>query len=149
MLQNNSFSLSDFDTFDKPTNFEYMNDLLNKFALLHFIYHFCAVCLISLSNLILIERCRNENVKRELTEICGMVGRMWLPFNYDWYPPKQIIFIYQVCMNFLFYWFITQYNSPSGTGEIGTEFKYFGYNDFKNVFFSVAALVFEINLGTS
>lgn len=52
--------------------------------------------LIASSNAISINRCKEENAKRHINEICGMAARLWLPFNYDDFPLKQIVFAYEV-----------------------------------------------------
>lgn len=88
----------DFETFGKPANYDYVNRLLNIFSIVHFIYHFCCVFLISSSKVFLAETCQEQNLRLGINEVCGMVGRMWLPFNYDFFPLKQIICAYEVGM---------------------------------------------------
>lgn len=90
----------DFDSFGKPTHFDYMNKLLDKISVVYFIEHLIGICIISTSKAFYISRCKEENDIRGINEVCGMVGRIWLPFNYDWFPLKQIIFIYEVFIFF-------------------------------------------------
>lgn len=73
-----------------------MNKFLNKFSPRYFLYHLSTFTIMSCSNIILISRCKEENMKRNIHEVCGMLGSMWLPFDYDFFPVKQLLFAYQV-----------------------------------------------------
>lgn len=98
----------DFETFGKPKNFDKRNELLDKISVVYFIYHLIIISLIASSNAILISECKEENERRGIEEICGMAARLWLPFNYDYFPLKQIIYVYEV--NFTLFLFIPLQN---------------------------------------
>lgn len=88
--------VSDFETFGKPRDFDKTNKLFDVLSIFNFFCYLATITLLSFSNAIQINLCRRENETRGINEICGMIGRMWLPFNYDYYPLKQIVFLYQV-----------------------------------------------------
>lgn len=98
MLCYHIFLFPDFKTFGKPKDFDRINKFFKTFSIAYYFYHITVISLIALSNPIQINKCRKENEKRGIDEICGMTGRMWLPFNYDYFPLKQIIFAYQVSL---------------------------------------------------
>lgn len=80
-----------------------MNRLLNNIAAGYFCYHFVVVFFISFSTVFRIESCKKMNEMNGIDEICGMIARLWLPFDYDFFPVKQIIFVYEVCTLYAYY----------------------------------------------
>lgn len=75
-----------------------MNNLLNRISVIFFFSEFTCVTFISFSNVFLIQSCKESNARKGINEVCGMVGRIWLPFDYDYFPIKPIVFGYEVCI---------------------------------------------------
>ncbi|KAG5883721.1 hypothetical protein JTB14_024222 [Gonioctena quinquepunctata] len=48
-----------------------------------------------MSTLFTIHKCEEENLDRNTSEICGLVYPTWLPFEFDYFPLKQIVYGYQ------------------------------------------------------
>lgn len=70
---------------------------MNKYSVIFFFGELSAVIIISFRNLPLIGSCEENKEKHGTNEVCGMVGRTWLPFEYDYIPMKPIVFSYEVC----------------------------------------------------
>lgn len=98
MFSINTNLILDFKRFGKPDNFEARNKLLNKFSVVYYWYHLTSVTFISLGSLFAVGKCRRENEKRGISEVCGLIARIWLPFDYDFSPLKEILYSYEVCM---------------------------------------------------
>ncbi|XP_057656325.1 odorant receptor 49b-like isoform X1 [Diorhabda carinulata] len=89
--------LSDFNTFGKPKDFDINNDNFNKYSRMHYIYLELLVCILILgSNIFDGKNCRNENVRFNLTEVCGLVTYTWLPFDIDYTPVREIYLLLQI-----------------------------------------------------
>uniref|UniRef100_A0A6P7FHW5 Odorant receptor 4-like n=1 Tax=Diabrotica virgifera virgifera TaxID=50390 RepID=A0A6P7FHW5_DIAVI len=42
-----------------------------------------------------IPECEKENMEKGLTEVCGLPAPTWLPFEFDYFPVKQLVYLYQ------------------------------------------------------
>lgn len=82
--------------FGTPKDFDYKNELLNKASMMFAISEFTCVTFISFSNIFLSGQCEELNRKKGTDEMCGLIGRMWLPVDYDRTPYKQTVFSFQV-----------------------------------------------------
>nr|ALR72562.1 odorant receptor OR17 [Colaphellus bowringi] len=94
---------SDFKTYGLPNNFEKTNKLLNKFSKIYFVYHMFIVTGMTTSTLLTIGTCEEENLENNINDICGLVGPTWLPFEFDYFPLKQIVYGYQVYCSFVIF----------------------------------------------
>lgn len=86
----------DFEKFGKPAKFDEFNNFMNTSSVIFFIIDFTAVIFIIFSNAFLIKSCQENNVSNGTTDVCGMVGRIWMPFDYDYFPAKPLVFTYEV-----------------------------------------------------
>nr|XP_023030161.1 odorant receptor 4-like isoform X1 [Leptinotarsa decemlineata] len=94
---------SDFTTYGTPNNFERKNKLLNKFSKWYFAWHMCVVTGMTTSTLLTVDECKAENIMKNTNEVCGLVGSTWLPFEFDYFPLKTIVYGYQVYSSFVVY----------------------------------------------
>lgn len=92
------FFVSDFVTFGKPAEFDRKCRFLDKFCTIYCIYHTSFMTTVCCNNLFLINQCKEMNVQLNITEICGLISSIWMPFDVDYFPLKEIIFIYQVLL---------------------------------------------------
>uniref|UniRef100_A0A310SA13 Odorant receptor n=1 Tax=Chrysomela lapponica TaxID=153811 RepID=A0A310SA13_CHRLA len=94
---------SDFESYGIPTKFDKMNNLLNKISTLYFCYHTLIVTGMTTSTLLTIGKCEQENISRNISEVCGLVAATWLPFDYNYFPLKQFVYGYQLYSYFLIF----------------------------------------------
>mgnify|MGYP005984030745 FL=1 len=79
--------LSDFDNFGKPPQFDIRNKELDEVARsFRFVLH-VAIVGVFLWPAIYTGDCKDE--------VCGLVAPIWLPFDYDYFPVKQVIYLWQ------------------------------------------------------
>lgn len=88
----------DYKSYGKPKNVDNKRNQLNRGAVIFYFSELICVTIISFSNVFLIQSCKERNAKNGINEVCGMVGRIWLPFDYDYFPLKPIVFAYEVCI---------------------------------------------------
>ncbi|CAH1168893.1 unnamed protein product [Phyllotreta striolata] len=122
--------LSNFKEYEKPMDFEETNRRYNKYALMHFIYIMIFVLTSSLfSNIFKIETCRRENMEKGIHEVCGLYLYVWLPFNIDFTPVKQIYAICQIISTTYVHTFIgvCAWMVLESSEHVSIRFKHSGY----------------------
>lgn len=88
---------SDFDAFGKPPAFDSRNKFFNTLSAIHHIYlQVCIVLIIFYSNIFKVNSCKEDNVKFNMTEVCGLFSYTWMPFDVDYTPIKEIYLVIQV-----------------------------------------------------
>lgn len=87
--------LSDFSKFGKPRFFDERNKKLT------YLLNYCLVVLsLAISGVvacpqIYINSCYKYYEQLNLTRTCGLIAPVWLPFNYDQFPRKQIVLAWE------------------------------------------------------
>ncbi|XP_018567969.1 odorant receptor Or2-like [Anoplophora glabripennis] len=95
--------LSDLRSYGIPKDFYATNKKLNNYSKYHYIYIVSAVLGLSVAPLLEYKKCRKENVVKNINEICGLIGSIWLPIDLDSTPYKQMYYIFQVYSSFVIY----------------------------------------------
>ncbi|XP_015838991.1 odorant receptor 67c isoform X2 [Tribolium castaneum] len=88
--------LSDFSKFGKPPFFDQRSTRLN--------YRLsCIVLILIVANIVVaalpviyIDSCHKANEQLNLTKTCGLIAPVWLPFDYNEYPRKHLVFAWEV-----------------------------------------------------
>lgn len=94
--------LSDFKTFGIPTNFHESTKIIEKYSRFHNIYIILVIIGFSLVPLAEAKQCEKLKKQNNISEICGIMGTVWFPFNIDFFPVKQLFVAYQIlCSYFL------------------------------------------------
>lgn len=89
--------MSDFEQYGMPYNFENENSYLNLQSNIFNCYNLLCVFSLALSPPFYEKSiCEDLNRKKNLSEICGLEQPLWLPFNVDRSPIKEILLIIQV-----------------------------------------------------
>ncbi|XP_044263226.1 odorant receptor 49a-like [Tribolium madens] len=89
-------NLGPHNNFGTPDNFQKRCKQLNFYSRLYSYYCYLGLIVyIIMKNRGGIE-CRRLNVEKNLTEICGLVTTFWAPFDIDFFPFRQILFVDQV-----------------------------------------------------
>lgn len=92
-----------FQTFEMPLGYQTFNKKWNKLSTLHFTYYVLLVSLCLLMALPESKTCLADKVRKGTHEICGLALNLWLPFEFDYFPMKQIICCYQIYSVFFSY----------------------------------------------
>lgn len=95
--------LSDFRSYGIPDDFDVTNKKLNNFSKCHYVYIWSAVLGLILAPLLEYEKCQRENVVKNIEEICGLIGSIWLPIDLNSTPYKQMYYLFQVYSSFVIY----------------------------------------------
>ncbi|XP_074031888.1 odorant receptor 4 [Leptinotarsa decemlineata] len=96
--------LSDFRTYGKPKDFDKENKKLNYFSVVYQIFGIMAMLAIIVTPLMDKGRCEKENIRRNLDEVCGIMGAAWWPFDFGRFPYKQLYYAYQMYSVSLIYY---------------------------------------------
>ncbi|KAJ8942765.1 hypothetical protein NQ314_009976 [Rhamnusium bicolor] len=95
--------LSDFNSYGIPNNFEGANRRLNRLSTYHYVYIISAVVGLCLAPLLEYGKCKQENIEKNINEMCGLLGGMWFPLEFDRFPYKQVYYLFQVYSSFVIY----------------------------------------------
>ncbi|XP_056639008.1 odorant receptor 22c-like [Diorhabda sublineata] len=89
--------LADIETFGKPQDFDRNNNNFNKYSKINYVFvEFMVWTSVSGSNIFQTKNCQEENLKFNLTEVCGLATYTWLPFDIDYSPVKEIYLMFQI-----------------------------------------------------
>nr|QNH68039.1 odorant receptor 13 [Apriona germarii] len=58
---------------------------------------------LSLAPLLEYKKCERENIEKNIQEICGLIGNIWLPIDLNGTPYKHMYYIFQVYCSFVLY----------------------------------------------
>nr|APC94313.1 odorant receptor 19 [Pyrrhalta aenescens] len=94
---------SDFETFGKPNNFDERNKSINKWSKVYLGYQTTILVTMLLPAFLYIPQCKQENLEKGLQEVCGLPIPTWLPFRFDYFPVKQIVYLYECYSAFVVY----------------------------------------------
>lgn len=82
--------------FGKPEQADNVNKTYNFYSKLFYFYCIVGVTIwFILAQTIEGNNCRSENEKFDRDEVCGFVVHIWLPFNYNYTPAYEILFVLQ------------------------------------------------------
>ena len=86
--------LSNFDKFGTPPNFEKLNKRLNIWSWFAFMYPTLGSTSINLTKFLMKSDCEEINRKEHLNEKCGLMYPFWIPFEINYFPVFQLVFLY-------------------------------------------------------
>ncbi|KAJ8984087.1 hypothetical protein NQ317_012743 [Molorchus minor] len=82
---------SNMNEFGKPTEFDENNKLCNRASFIHYIYlELLILMLLFLSDISNVKQCKQHNLEYGMSEVCGLFSYIWLPFDIDYFPVKEI-----------------------------------------------------------
>ncbi|XP_015838983.1 putative odorant receptor 85d isoform X2 [Tribolium castaneum] len=87
--------MSDFSKFGKPPLFDQHNKRLNYLLSYFVICLFVAIVGVVALPAIYTGSCHKANEQLNLTKTCGLVAPVWLPFDYNGYPLKFLVFAWE------------------------------------------------------
>ncbi|KAJ8952133.1 hypothetical protein NQ318_018469 [Aromia moschata] len=95
--------LSDFKTFGMPPGMSDFNMKLNTISKWHQVYICMAIISLTSSDLLEIQACEAKNIERGIKDVCGLSIKIWVPFDIDYFPVKQVIFLIQTYSGYFSY----------------------------------------------
>lgn len=95
--------LSEFNSYGIPDDFNSTNKKLNCFSKCHYLYIWSAVLGLSVAPVLEYKKCQRENIEKNIQEICGLIGNIWLPVDLNSTPYKQMYYIFQVYSSLVIY----------------------------------------------
>ncbi|KAJ8982434.1 hypothetical protein NQ317_007782 [Molorchus minor] len=87
----------------RPPGLAEFSKKMDKYSIYHQIYIILCTMTLCALQLLDIGRCREENAKLGLHDICGLVANIWVPFDADFFPVKQIIYVIQIYSTYFSY----------------------------------------------
>nr|UTN00938.1 odorant receptor [Semanotus bifasciatus] len=88
--------LSNFEIFGKPPGIVDFNRKLNRLAKWHQIYICGGIVSLCSAQILEIKACKANNVEKGIHDVCGLATNIWFPFDVDFFPLKQIIYLLQL-----------------------------------------------------
>lgn len=92
--------LGNYSEFGKPDDAEHINNSLNFYTKLYYIYCLAGSAFYYVLTLTIQARqCLEKNRKFKRDEVCGYAANLWLPFDYNFTPVYEIISALQFLMS--------------------------------------------------
>lgn len=88
--------LGTYTQFGKPKNVDEVNDRMNLLVKVHWIYTCVGVFFYAFTKSINAKACEAAKLKNNSLNVCGMMTNIWLNFNIDYFPVKQMFYILQI-----------------------------------------------------
>ncbi|KAJ8952134.1 hypothetical protein NQ318_018470 [Aromia moschata] len=90
--------LSDFKTFGIPPGMAEFNKKLNKISKWHQV-----IISLTFSGFLETQACEAKNIEKGIKDVCGLAIKIWVPFDIDYFPVKQVIFLIQTYSGYFSY----------------------------------------------
>lgn len=94
---------TNFKTFEMPPGYKDFARKWNKLSIFHFTYYVFLVLLCLLITFVQSKNCPAKDARRDIHEICGLAMNVWLPFDFDYFPLKQLVSCCQIYSVFFSY----------------------------------------------